>query len=106
MSAGGPDVLTRREIMELVANHGARIVGVPVWLARVGAVAVRAVHPRMGQFAQFAVGLAQHDVIAPTLGTTRLSEYLVRPGRLDPKSRRSARYPSTARGESESTAAE
>lgn len=32
VSAGGPDVLTRREIMELVANHRARarIIGVPV----------------------------------------------------------------------------
>jgi uncharacterized protein YbjT (DUF2867 family) len=84
LSAGGPDVMSRREIMEHIAAHAnrrARIAGVPVWLGRVGAFALRCVHPRMGQFAQFAVGLAQNDVIAPALGTTRLADYLKQSGR-------------------------
>lgn len=103
VSAGGPDVMSRREIMQLLAP---RVVGVPLWLARAGALALRAVHPRMGQFAQFAVGLAQHDCIAPTLGTTRLSEYLENRDRPDPRFRRRDRCPSTARASSASTAAE
>jgi uncharacterized protein YbjT (DUF2867 family) len=112
VSAGGPDVLSRREIMELVAaaaNRRVRIAGVPVWFGRIGAFGLRCVHPRMGQFAQFAVGLAQNDVIAPALGTTRLADYLkgaTRRDRLDPKSRRRDHYPSTATASSASTAEE
>jgi uncharacterized protein YbjT (DUF2867 family) len=94
LSAGGPDVMSRREIMELVAaqaHRRVRIAGVPVWFARAGAFALRCVHPRMGQFAQFAVALARNDVIAPALGTTRLADYLqdsTRPHRrFDPKIR-------------------
>lgn len=79
VSAGGPDIMSRREIMELVAaqvNRRVRVIGMPVWLGRVGAFALRGLHPRIGQFAQFAVGLARNDVIAPSLGTTRLADYL------------------------------
>ncbi len=82
VSAGGPDVLTRREIFELVAaqaNRRVRIVGLPVWLAGIGARTLRLVHPRIGQFGQFAVGLAKHDVIAPSLGTTKLADYVASP---------------------------
>jgi NADH dehydrogenase len=82
VSAGGPDVLTRREIFELVAaqaNRRVRIAGMPRWLAGIGAGAMRLVHPRMGQFGQFAVGLAKHDVIAPSLGTTRFADYVKSP---------------------------
>jgi hypothetical protein len=86
--------MSRRELMELVAagaNRRVRIAGLPLWVGRIGALALRCVHPRMGQFAQFAVGLAQNDVIAPSLGTTRLVDYLKetdRPTRrFDPKIR-------------------
>ena len=77
VSAGGPEVLSRGEIYALVgeaAGRGAR--SLPLWLARPGAALLSLVHPRIGQFARFAVGLAQHDVIAPALGTTRLRDYL------------------------------
>jgi NADH dehydrogenase len=79
VSAGGPDVLTRREIFELVAaqaDRRVRVAGLPVWAATVGAAVTRVVHPRMGQFMQFAVGLARYDVIAPSLGTTRFVDYV------------------------------
>jgi uncharacterized protein YbjT (DUF2867 family) len=79
VAAGGPEVFTRREIMEHVAacaGRHVRIGSLPVWLAAMNAAALRLVHPRMGQFAQFAVGLAKHDVIAPALGTTRFGDYL------------------------------
>lgn len=77
--AGGPDVMTRREIFEHVAalaHRRVRIGGMPTWLASASAAFTRLIHPRMGQFMQFAVGLAKHDVIAPALGTTRFVDYL------------------------------
>lgn len=79
VAAGGPEILSRRQIMETIAaqaNRQVRIGALPVWFARAGAAMLRLVHPRMGQFGQFAVGLATNDVIAPALGTTRLGDYL------------------------------
>ena len=79
VAAGGPQVLRRREAFELVAaaaGRRVRIVGVPRWLARLGTLALRPLHPRIAQFASFACGLSKHDAIAPALGTTRLEEYL------------------------------
>jgi uncharacterized protein YbjT (DUF2867 family) len=82
VSAGGPDVMTRREIFERVAalaGRRVRISGMPVWMAAASAAFTRVVHPRLGQFMQFAVGLAKHDAIAPALGTTRFVDYLKSP---------------------------
>lgn len=79
ISAGGPEVMTRREIFETVARASGRNVkirGMPVWLARASAAMLRVVHPRIGQFVQFATLLARHDLIAPSLGTRRLADYL------------------------------
>jgi len=79
ISAGGPDVMTRREIFELVAAASGRrskIRGLPIWLARGSGALLRLVHPRIGQFVQFATLLAQHDLIAPSLGTRRLVDCL------------------------------
>jgi uncharacterized protein YbjT (DUF2867 family) len=81
VTAGGPEVMTRREIIEAVAARAGRrvrIASVPIWMMAASSVMTRALHPRIGQFMQFAVGLAQHDAIAPALGTTRLSDYLDR----------------------------
>jgi len=77
---GGPEVLTRREIFEMVAARAGRRVrigGMPTWMASISAGIARVMHPRIGQFMQFAVGLAKHDVIAPALGTTRFVDYLM-----------------------------
>src|SRR5687768_10863082 len=82
VSVGGPEVMTRREMIETIgaaAGRRVRTIGVPVWLMRANAALFRLVHPRMGQFTQFVCGLAQHEVIAPALGTTRLSDYLQSP---------------------------
>jgi hypothetical protein len=49
---------------------------VPGWLGTGGASLLSLVHPRIGQFARFAAGLATHDGVAPALGTTRLADYL------------------------------
>jgi uncharacterized protein YbjT (DUF2867 family) len=79
VSVGGPEVMSRREMLERIADaagHRAKVTGVPIALAKLNSVLLRAVHPRMGQFVQFVVGLAQHDVIAPACGTTRLADYV------------------------------
>lgn len=79
LAAGGPQVMTRRQILEQVASAArrpVRIRGLPVWLARINGALVRVAHPRIGQFLQFAVGLARHDAIAPALGTTTFAQYL------------------------------
>jgi uncharacterized protein YbjT (DUF2867 family) len=81
VAAGGPDVLTRREIIETVAARAGRrvrIAGMPIWMMAASSLMMRALHPRIGQFMEFAVGLAQHDAIAPSLGTTRFADYLDR----------------------------
>ena len=77
ISAGGPEVMTRQEIFERVAklaNRHVRTVRTPVWLGRLGATLLRPIHPRIAQFAAFACGLANHDVIAPILGTRRFAD--------------------------------
>jgi uncharacterized protein YbjT (DUF2867 family) len=79
VSAGGPEVMTRREIIEAVAARArrcVRIAAMPIWMMAASSLMMRALHPRIGQFMQFAVGLAKHDVIAPSLGTTKLGDYL------------------------------
>jgi uncharacterized protein YbjT (DUF2867 family) len=79
VSAGGPEVLTRRQIFEqIVAAAGRRVrtIRVPVWLARGGSTLISPIHPRISQLARFACGLAEHDVIAPALGTRRLADSL------------------------------
>lgn len=79
LSCGGPEILTRGELFALVAAAAARrvrTVRAPVWLARIGGALLRLAHPRIGQFVQFAAGLARHDSVAPALGTTRLADYL------------------------------
>jgi uncharacterized protein YbjT (DUF2867 family) len=79
VSVGGPEVMTRREMLERVAEaagYRAKVTGMPLALCKLNAALLRAVHPRMGQFVQFVVQLAQHDVIAPACGTTKLADYV------------------------------
>jgi uncharacterized protein YbjT (DUF2867 family) len=79
VSAGGPEVMSRREMLERVAQaagYRAKVTGMPLALCKLSTAVLRAVHPRMGQFVQFVVGLAQHDVIAPACGTTTISDYV------------------------------
>ena len=79
VSAGGPEVMTRRDMLERVASaagYRAKVTGMPLALCKVNAALLRCVHPRMGQFVQFVVGLAQHDLIAPACGTTKLADYV------------------------------
>jgi len=79
IDAGGPEVMTRRELFERIAasvDRRVRIIGMPVWLATAGVAMMRVVHPRIAQFARFATLLATRDAIAPAVGTTSLADYL------------------------------
>lgn len=78
LSAGGPEVMTRAQIFELVASVAGRRVRtlrLPAWLGFAMASGLRVVHPRLGQFAKFAAGLGRHDIVAPALGTRTLRDY-------------------------------
>jgi uncharacterized protein YbjT (DUF2867 family) len=79
VSVGGPEVMTRRDMLERIAaaaGYRAKVTAIPLALAKLSSATLRALHPRIGQFVQFAVGLAQHDVIAPACGTTKLADYV------------------------------
>lgn len=93
LSAGGPEIMTRGQIFEAVAARAGRRVRslrVPAWVAGASGAMLRLVHPRMGQFARFAAGVARHDAIAPALGTRTLASYLdaliARPAEVAPAS--------------------
>lgn len=78
VAAGGPDVVTRRELAELAfAAVGAapRFRRIPAWLVKAGAIGLRPLHPRMSQFAGFMAALAQHDAIAPVRGQRRIADH-------------------------------
>jgi uncharacterized protein YbjT (DUF2867 family) len=78
IAAGGPDVLTRRELAALAfaaLGAPARFRRIPTWLVRAGAVALRPLHPRMSQFAAFMAALARHDAVAPIRGQRRLADH-------------------------------
>jgi uncharacterized protein YbjT (DUF2867 family) len=83
IACGGPQVMERRRVFEIVAaaagRSDAKLRGMPVWLAKLGSAALCAVHPRMGQFARFATLLAQHDMVAPAIGTMTLERYFEEP---------------------------
>lgn len=89
-ACGGPEVMTRRSIFELVAaaatRQAVKVRRMPIWLARLSTAALCAVHPRIGQFARFATLLAQHDLIAPALGTLTLARYFDAPRPAEPVS--------------------
>ena len=79
VAAGGPEIMTRAQLFELVAasaGRRVRIARLPRWLGRLGSLALRPVHPRIAQFAAFACGLAAYDLVAPVCGTRRLADYL------------------------------
>ena len=79
IDCGGPEVMTRREMFEQIAASvpgRVRIIGAPVWLARLGGLALSLVHPRIGQFVRFATGLARYNTVAPVRGSITLASYV------------------------------
>jgi uncharacterized protein YbjT (DUF2867 family) len=78
-NVGGPEVLTRRQIAELV--HLSRVdkrtaVRVPVTSLRAASFVLRPFNRRVSQLMDFIADVLSDDYVAPTYGVRRLSEYL------------------------------
>lgn len=78
MFIGGPDIYTRREIVELafdVVGKKPRIVRFPSWLFRGLVVPVRLVNPRLHALMAFGAAVSAIDVVAPAVGRRHLRAY-------------------------------
>lgn len=78
IAAGGPQTLTRREIVETAfaaAGRRPRILRVPVWIFRGVAVAARPFNPRLAALLAFGADVSQVDCVAPARGTRTLDAY-------------------------------
>ncbi|MBY0505976.1 MAG: NAD(P)H-binding protein [Bryobacteraceae bacterium] len=76
---GGPEIFTRREILEeacAAARVPARVQRMPTWVLDTGGWACRAFAPRLAQLAEYHSLQCREDFIAPPRGARRLSEYL------------------------------
>jgi uncharacterized protein YbjT (DUF2867 family) len=78
LAAGGPDVLTRREVIELAfaaLGKPPRIMSAPAWAPfAIGAIA-RPLAPRIGELMAFFGAVGGQDLVAPTRGQRRLADY-------------------------------
>ncbi|MGH7133511.1 MAG: SDR family oxidoreductase [Phycisphaerales bacterium] len=75
---GGPDVFTRRQVVELAfqaIGRPPRIIHSPAWMARAGALPMGLLNPRAAHFLRFAAHVMTHECVAPAIGTRRLEEY-------------------------------
>lgn len=78
VEVGGPEVYTRREIMELAFNvldKPAKIMAVPGWMVAPAAGAAKLFNPRLGALIAFGAAVGQVDVVAPKKGTETLRSY-------------------------------
>jgi uncharacterized protein YbjT (DUF2867 family) len=78
IAVGGPEVYTRRRIVEMAfaaAGRPAKVMRVPGWVFRGIAVATRPVNPRIAALLEFGAAVSQVDVIAPATGTRSLDRY-------------------------------
>jgi uncharacterized protein YbjT (DUF2867 family) len=74
---GGPEVMTRRHMIELAfAAHSMKpsILSLSGRAGRLLAALVRPVSPRISDFLRFAVALGEADLVAPARGTRTLAE--------------------------------
>jgi uncharacterized protein YbjT (DUF2867 family) len=78
VEVGGPEVLTRRQIVEAAiaaAGMEARIAAIPAWLARAIAGIAGPFAPRVAELTAFGATMFTTDVVAPAYGQRRLAEY-------------------------------
>ena len=75
---GGPEVLTRREIVEAAfraAGRQGKIVRVPPAVFRAAAALMRPINPRVAALLAFGARVSVVDCVAPAHGTRRLEDY-------------------------------
>jgi uncharacterized protein YbjT (DUF2867 family) len=78
ISVGGPDTMTRGEIVDLAiaaAGRGARVVHVPPPLLFALAAALRPVYPRMAEVLDFITRAFTNDFVAPRVGSRHLRNH-------------------------------
>ena len=78
ITLGGPEVLTRREIVELafeVLGRPAKIRRVPPGLVRAMAPLLRPLSPRVADLTAFYAEISTRDLVVPATGTRTLREY-------------------------------
>lgn len=79
LPCGGPEILTRREINQVLARAcgkpSAWMPKAPAGLVRFEARLVRPFHPRLAELMEFFAAVATSDSIAPALGKRRLDAY-------------------------------
>jgi uncharacterized protein YbjT (DUF2867 family) len=78
VEAGGPDVLTQREVAELafdVVGKPAKVTVIPLWLAYGLARFIRVLNTQFGDLAEFIVTAGEVDGVGPARGKTTLRSY-------------------------------
>lgn len=78
LAAGGPEVLTRDEIVTLAFRawgRAPRILHLPAPPLSRAASMIRPIHPRIGELLEFGVRVFANDCVAPRAGERRLGNY-------------------------------
>ena len=81
---GGPEVLTREDIVRLAfeaVGRRPRIVHLPLWVLSWSARLLRHLHPRLAEVTDFTARALTNDFLAPEAGTQRLSDHFGIPRR-------------------------
>jgi uncharacterized protein YbjT (DUF2867 family) len=76
--AGGPDIMTQRQAVELafsVVGKPPKISVIPMWLARAGVRLIRVFSRQFGDLADFIVTAGDVDGVGPQRGSTHLRQY-------------------------------
>lgn len=80
---GGPEILTRRQINEIIAKAAGKdkvfMPKLPAWLLRLEGKAIGVFHPRMGELLEFFSMVATADSIAPAIGKRSMTSYFEKP---------------------------
>jgi hypothetical protein len=75
IDAGGPEVMTREEVMRVafdVVGKKPRIMHVPSGVFRMASVMMRLVHPRIADMLEFVAFVTTNDSVAPVCGKRTL----------------------------------
>jgi uncharacterized protein YbjT (DUF2867 family) len=78
VEAGGPDVMTQREVAELafdVVGKPVKVTAIPLWLAHGVARFIGLLNRQFGDLAEFIVTAGEVDGVGPRRGTTTLRSY-------------------------------
>jgi uncharacterized protein YbjT (DUF2867 family) len=78
LPVGGPEILTRADIVRLAfeaVGRRPRVLHLPPRALLAGATLLRPVHPRLGEVTDFAARALTSDFLAPLGGTRRLAEH-------------------------------